>query len=234
MRSRRISLSARNLLVGLFVASMALAACSAGGNADDEGTVEPDNTPATTLASSGKEPGSNGGGSSGPRGLPGGSGTVTINGESIEPAWVGNCIIDERFSPQPGDLDLTVSLDGGLDALFLRVSMRDVIGLPSDANAYTYTQFSPELQLRSESGSIGSYDAGPFVNGPDGTWYLDEIGNVPMLLALGRPYEGIVLDPPPLVIDGDNVSGAVAFEGEEGPIDVAFDLTIADPVDCSL
>lgn len=165
---------------------------------------------------------------------PGGSGTVTLNGETIEPAWVGNCQIDEQFDPQPGDMDINVSLDGGLEALFLEISMSDVMGVPADAS-YTYTLFRPELQLRSESGNFVNYEPiGRFVTGPDGTWYLDEVGNVPMALAVEVEHEGVVLEEPPLVIDGDNLTGAVTFEGDDGPIEVAFDLTITDPVDCSL
>jgi hypothetical protein len=229
-------------LTALCVLALLISACgSDGGSAEPTGDL--DNSSAnTTAGSADTDTPSDEGGQSGSEddsdtagGLPsGGSGTVILDGETIEPAWVGNCQIDEQFDPQPGDLDVDVSLDGGLEALFLGVSVRETRGVPAESS-YTYTQFRPELQLRSESGSFVSYEpTGSFVTGPDGTWYLDEVGNVPMALAMDIEHQGVALDQPPIVIDGNNLSGAVTFEGSDGPVEVTFDLTITEAVDCSL
>ncbi len=106
--------------------------------------------------------------------------------------------------------------------------------MPPDADAYTYVQFRPELQLRTDSGSFGNFEAGPFVTGPDGTWYVDEIGSVPRSLAMDLAHEGVEMDAAPLEINGNNLSGSFTVEGEGGPLDVTFDLDIVEVVDCSL
>lgn len=231
----------RRVLTTLCIALLISACGSNGGSTEPEADL--DNPPTTANPDAGDQgdPADEGGpsgskdNSDGAGGLPrGGTGTVTLDGETIEPAWVGNCQIDEQFDPQPGDLDVNVSLDGGLEALFLEVSTRDTVGVPEESS-YTYTQFGPELQLRSESGSFVSYEpAGSFVTGPDGTWYLDKVGNVPMALAVDIEHQGEALDEPPIVINGDSLTGAVTFDGTDGPIEVTFDLTIAESVDCSL
>lgn len=229
----------RRILIALCITALIVGACGSEGESPE---AEPDSdtsaTPTTQEAGNEQEGGgqtdSQDNSDSGGGLPPSGSGTVTLDGETFEPAWVGNCQIDEQFDPQPGDLDVNVSLYGGLEALFLEISMSDVMGVPSE-DSYTYTLFRPELQLRSESGSFVSYEPeGRFVTGPDGTWYLDEVGNVPMALAVDVEHEGVMLDEPPLVIDGDNVTGSVTFEGADGPVEVSFDLTLTDPVDCSL
>ena len=237
---------------GRFVSVVCMMALIAGACGSEGGSTEPDtesnNSPTTVSTNSPSTSASADTGSAGDEGgqaesndpgsaaglPPGGTGTVTIDGETIEPAWVGNCAIDEQFDPQPGDLDVSVSLDGGLEALFLEVYMIEEMGVTPE-DSYISTNFRPELQLRSESGSYVSYEPpGYLVTGPDGTWYLDEIGNVSMALARGTEHGGVVLSEPPIVIDGDRLTGAVALEGDDGPIQVTFDLTITAPVDCSL
>lgn len=218
--------------IGLLAAvTMASTACggSAATGSDSSGTAQ---TPATAPDAGTDQPTPEDDGPSIGGLPPGGTGTITIDGETIDSPWVGNCQIDEQFDPSPGDLDISAGLGDGIEALFLEINQRETVGVPPDA-AYDYLQFRPELQLRGETGSYESFDAGPFVTGPDGTWYLDDIGNVPMLLASELEHDGVPLDVAPVDIDGDQVSGRVTFAGADGPVEVSYDLTITEPVDCS-
>jgi len=144
---------------------------------------------------------------------PGGDGTVVIDGQTFDAAWVGNCEIDEVFNPGPDDLDLTAALGTGIDALFLRVSYRDVQGVPPE-DGYLYTQFGSELQMQDDSGNfvlLGS--VGNYVTGPDGTWYVDDIGTLPMILATDSDPDATPLAVAPMTIDGDRISGTVTLKG---------------------
>ncbi len=226
------------------VASLALVASACAG--DGGSVVQPESAPATSAGSEttvvAASPDTTGGAADSPdeQGAPagfppGGDGTVVVDGETFEAEWVGNCKIDEVFNPHPDDLDLSASL-GGLDVLFLEISFRDVAGVPPE-NSYLYTQFRPELQMLADSGNYES-SGGDYVTDPDGAWYVDDIGNLPMWLALGSAGPDDDVDPlseAPMVIEGDRIRGAVTLEGASGPIDVSFELTfLTDAIDCSL
>jgi hypothetical protein len=161
---------------------------------------------------------------------PGGTGTVTIDGETIESEWVGNCEIDEMFDPQPGDLDLTASLGGGLNALFLEISH---LSLPLGEDPYEYLQFRAELQLRNESGNYAN-DEAVYVTGPDGEWYEDTDGVLAFTLAGGGEAETAPLEVAPLVLEDGRATGSLTLEGADGPINVSYDLNYIEAVDCSL
>lgn len=169
---------------------------------------------------------------------PGGVGTVVIDGQTFDSPWVGNCEIDELFNPSPDDLDLSASLGsfGGIDAFFLEVSYREAAPGAAEGN-YIYTQFRPELQMQDDSGNYALFaSSGSYVTGPDGAWYLDENENLPAAIAFDIPTHNEVPSiEPPVVTDGDRISGMVSLEGDSGSVDVSFDLTfITDPIDCSL
>ena len=166
------------------------------------------------------------------RGLPpGGTGTVVVDGETFDTHWVGNCEIDEMFDPHPEDLDLTASLDGGLQALFLEISNQELM-LGGD-EPYAYVQVRPGLQIRDDSGSIVNYEA-VYVTGPNGEWYEDADGALAFTFAQGREPEADPLDSPPLALEGDRATGSFALDGPGEPIEVSYDLNFVDPVDCSL
>lgn len=235
----------RRMLMMLCALTMVTTACGSGDEtAATDATTATDTTaggsvdtdqPAVTTHEAGSDndddAGSNDGGN-GARGLPpGGTGTVTINGEVIDSEWVGNCEIDEMFDPQPGDLDLTASLGGGLDALFLEIG---TLSIAMGAEPYEYLQFRPSLQLRDESGSYSSAET-IFVTGPEGEWYEDGDGLVAFTLARDAEPEKEPIPEPPLVLEDGRARGAFTMESEGGdPIDVSFDLEYVDAVDCSL
>ncbi|MGD2061527.1 MAG: hypothetical protein PVF87_11710, partial [Acidimicrobiia bacterium] len=127
-------------LVTFCVLALLISACGSEGESEEPDTGS-DNPPTTSTPNAADEDTTTDGqtgdedsgaqdDTTGAQGLPpGGTGTVTLDGEKIEPAWVGSCLIDEQFDPQPGDLDVNVSLDGGLEALFLEVSMNETMGV---------------------------------------------------------------------------------------------------------
>lgn len=156
---------------------------------------------------------------------------MTIDGETIESDWVGNCEIDETFDPQPGDLDLTASLDGDLQALFLEISNQEL--MMGSAERYAYMQFRPGLQIRDDSGNIVNYET-LYVTGPDGEWYEDTDGALAFTLARGEEPEVDPLDRPPLALEEGRATRSFTLKGAGEPIDVAYDLAFLDPVDCSL
>lgn len=227
----------RRLAITLSVLLVAVAACGGGdGASDPSGTVGAGAAETTAVAGSGgeaeapdPEPSDRGDAN---RGLPpGGTGTVTIDGEAIESQWVGNCEIDEMFDPQPGDLDLTASLGGGLQALFLEISNREL--MMGGDEPYAYVQFRPGLQIRDDSGDIANYET-VYVTGPEGEWYEDTDGALAFTFAQGREPEVDPLDAPPLALEDGRATGSFTLEGSGGPIDVSYDLDFVDPVDCSL
>lgn len=168
--------------------------------------------------------------------LPSGEGTVVIDGETFEAEWVRNCKIDEPL-PGPDDLELKTFLGGISDGLFLKIAFREVYGVPAE-DSYRYTQFNPVLLLFTDSGLRAFESSGTYVTDPDGAWYIDEMGNLPMWLALGSagPDNDVEsLAGPPMVIEGDRITGAVTLEGDTGPIELSFELTfLTDAIDCSL
>jgi len=224
----------RRVLPLLCVLILIVAAC--GGDSGEGASVattvpesQTDQTtaPDTQADSAGTDEGSSDQGSA--QGLPpGGTGTVTIDGETIEAQWVGNCIIDEVFDPHPDDLDLVAALDGGLNAIFIEVSFREVAdGL--------VMQFRPEVQRQGDDGSYATYEAeGQYMLAPDGTWYLDTDGGLFVALFSGQPHEATALDEAPVVVDGGSIRGSVPLQSESGTVEVSFDLTYVEPVDCSL
>jgi hypothetical protein len=157
---------------------------------------------------------------------PGGTGSVTIDGEPVEVRWVGNCIIDERFNPHPDDLDLVVALDGGLNALFIEIGFEDL----SDG---LLMRFRPELQRQSADGYSNFEPEGEYMLAPDGTWYQDTEGSLYVALFSGQPHDNEVVDAP-VVVDGNTISGSLLMMSSTGSVDVSFDLKIVEPVDCSL
>ena len=168
--------------------------------------------------------------------LPSGEGTVVIDGETFEAEWVRNCKIDEPVPPGPGDLELKTFLGGISDGLFLKIAFREVAGVP-DEDSYRYTQFDPVLLLSTDSGLRVFESSGTYVTDPDGAWYIDEIGNLPMWLALGAAGRDNDVEPlagPPMVIEGDRITGAVTLEGDSSPIELGFDITfLPDAIDCN-
>lgn len=231
----------RRTLTTLCVLALVLAACGGDdGATDPDSALEGDDSGAAVENGSGEDdtndtetpdtqPSDDGGSA---QGLPpGGSGTVTIDGETLEPEWVGNCLIDETFDPQPGDLDLTASF-GGLDALFLEISNDEVTEFMGPV-PFEYVRLGAELQLRTESGDYASHEQA-FVTGPDGNWYAADGPETIAALGGGNEPEGGPLDTPPLVLEDGRVSGSFTLEGNGEPIEVSYDLTYKDPVDCSL
>lgn len=195
-----------------------------GSSSDDSGSPD---TEASETTVAPDEADSDNGDSSG--GLPsGGTGTVTVDGETIESDWVGNCIIDEQFDPHPDDLDLTASLGGGLNALFLEISNQS---LAMGADPFEYVQLRASMQLRDDSDQIASYDDVVFIGTPDGTWYEDADGAAVFTLARGEQPENAPLAVAPMVLSGSNVTGEVTFG--DGTV-VSFDLDFVEAVDCSL
>lgn len=223
------------LLTTLAVLALLLAAC--GGTADSETGADStggessqstpaDDEPATPSTQAPSEGGSDGGSAS--SGLPpGGTGTVTVDGETIESEWVGNCMIDEQFDPQPGDLDLTAGL-GGIQALFLEISNQQ---LAMGAEPFEYTQLRASMQLRDDSGQMATFEDLIFVGTQEGTWYEDADSAAAVMLARGEEPDKAPLDEAPMVLSGNNITGTVTFE--EGAV-VSFDLDFIEPVDCSL
>jgi hypothetical protein len=230
----------RRLAITLCVLLLAIAACGdEGGTADttelagDAGTATTANGSSadTGVEAEATDPESSDDGAAN-RGLPpGGTGTVTIDGETIESEWVGNCEIDETFDPRPGDLDLTASLGGGLQAFFLEISNQEL--MMGGDEPYTYLQFRPGLQIRDDSGSIVNYEA-LYVTGPEGEWYEDADGALAFMFAQGGEPETDPLAGPPLILEEGRATGSFALDGAGTPIEVSYDLTFVDPVDCSL
>ena len=228
------------MITAVCLLALVLAACG-GADSGDTATSSPGATTPqettnngatdTTEPTKDEEPEDQGSQSGSSSGLPpGGTGTVTIGGETIESTWVGNCMIDEQFDPQPGDLDLTASL-GGIEALFLEISN---MSLALGGDPVEFLQVRASMQLRSDSGEMALYDDVVYVQAPDGSWYEDADGAAGFTIARGETPEGDPVTPAPLVLDGDRATGTVMLDDGSGPVEVAYDLTVAEPVDCSL
>jgi hypothetical protein len=220
----------KRLFVVLLAISLVLAACGGETSDPQDGNSGDTQQPADDVDSGGTEatdpPQSDDSGGGG--GLPpGGTGTVTVDGEEIQVDWVGNCLIDEQFNPHPDDLDLTAALGNGIEALFIRVSHEDL----TDGQL---TRLDADMQRQNDGGNYVSYDADQYMMAPDGTWYQDTEGGLYIALFTGQPHENEPLESAPLTINGDNVSGSVTLYLGSTPIEVAFDLDIAEAVDCSL
>lgn len=216
--------------------ALLLAACGGGeSTATTAGADEPQENeqsgtqPATdTTDAQSSDSDSSGGGTSGFP--PGGTGTVTIDGETIESDWVGNCLIDETFDPHPDDLDLSAGLGSGIDALFLEIYSQDV-------EAGVMTQFHAEIQRQNADGEYDFYEmTSSYLLAPDGNWYQDDDGALSMQLLTGQDIEVEPMAEGPIVIESDRVSGTVPMqvEGQSEAVDVSFDLNYIDAVDCSL
>lgn len=223
----------RKWLGALVALVLVVAACGgdSGGSDDGEpaGTSDASTTDETPQTQPPDTEGSDDPGSAG--GLPpGGTGTVTIDGETIDAEWVGNCMIDEQFDPHPDDLDLTASLGSGIDALFVRVSYQE-------APAGLMGGFNAEIQRRGDDGEFDFYEmTNDYLLAPDGNWYQDDDGALMVQLLTGRDLEAEPLAEAPISIEGDRLTGtvAMAMEGSTEAIDVSFDLEVAEAVDCSL
>ena len=190
-----------------------------GGSSDTQPSPDP------TEATGGDSDSSGGGDTSGLP--PGGTGMVTIDGETIESQWVGNCIIDEVFDPHPDDLDLVAALGRGSSALFLEVRFEEL----SDG---MLMRFIPELQVLNDDGSYSSYaPEGQYMLAPDGNWYQDADGGLYIALFSGQPHENPAVDAP-VVVEAGSITGSLPMISDSGTADVAFDLTYVDAIDCSL
>ena len=229
----------RRMAISLCVLSFAIAGCGGEDGAADP--AEPTGDARTDTTSEGaftqaddesQAPDADRSGDGPPNGLPpGGTGTVVVDGETIEARWVGNCEIDEMFDPHPEDLDLTASLDGGLQALFLEVSNQELMF--GGDEPYAYVQVRPGLQIRDDSGSMVNYES-VYVTGPEGEWYEDTDGVLAFTFAQGGEPESDPLDSPPLVLEDGRATGSFALDGSGEPVEVSYDLNFIDPVDCSL
>ena len=226
----------KRVLLFLCVIALIVTACGGDSGGDEPSAVteavdsQTDDTDAPETGTETEDTESNDGSSDegSATGLPpGGSGTVTIDGETIEAQWVGNCIIDEQFDPHPDDLDVVAALDGGLNALFIEVGYEELAdGL--------LMRFIPELQRRSDDGSYASYEAeGQYMLAPDGNWYLDTEGGLYVALFSGQPHESEPVAAP-VTVSAGNISGSLPLTSGGETVDVSFDLEIVEAVDCSL
>lgn len=226
----------RTTITAVCLLALVLAACG-GADSDSSAADSPADTAATdsetpeaTEPSGGdeEEPSDDSGSSGLP---PGGTGTVTVAGETIEASTVLNCTIDPQFDPQPGDLDLTAALGQGIDALFLELSNID---LPMGPDSVPYVQVRASMQLTDSSGVRQLYEDVVYAQGADGSWYEDADGTVGFTIARGEMPEATPLGFTPWQLDGDQASGNVMLDAGSGPVEVTYDLEVADPVDCSL
>ena len=226
----------RRTIMAFCVLALVLAACG-GADSDSPSTDAPAETGASDSETPDPTEPSDGGDDespedSGSSGLPsGGTGTVTVASETIESSTVLNCIIDPQFDPQPGDLDLTATLGQGIDALFLEFATVD---LPMGPDSVPYAQIRASMQLTDSSGTRQLYEDVVYVQGEDGSWYEDADGAAGFTIARGDTPETAPVDFSAWQLDGDQASGTVILDAGSGPVEVTYDLEVADPVDCSL
>ncbi len=225
----------RRTITAVCMLALVLAACG-GGDSDSPATSGPADTAATDSGTPDTTNPSGGGEvdppDDAPSGLPeGGTGTVTVGGETIESSTVLNCLIDPQFDPLPGDLDLTAALGQGLDALFVQIANID---LPLGPDAAPYLQVIASMQLTDSSGNRQLYDDVVYAQGADGSWYVDEDGALGFTIARGDTPDATPLDFVPWELDGNQATGTVMLDAGSGPVEVTFDLEVVDPVDCSL
>ena len=223
------------MISAICLLALVLAAC---GGADSDGDANTNQTNPVADDSGGSDSNEPTGGGddepseeSGSSGLPGsGTGTVTVGGGTIESQAVLNCTIAEQFDPQPGDLDITASF-GGIEALFLEIAN---IELAMGPDSVPYLQVRASMQLRDDSDEMALYEDAIYVQDQEGSWYEDADGAAGFTIARGETPETAPVGFTPWSLDGGRATGTVMLDAGSGPVEVTYDLEVADPIDCSL